>query len=383
MKIRYLILHAYGLGGTIRTVTNQANALAARGHDVEIVSVVRRRDKGRFWVDPRVRRSTLVDQRDGVEADSVPRRVWRKMRGQVVPRGEFAADYFTEKVEKAVIDYVAELDDGILVTTRPALNLISARRASRKVIRVAQEHMSLTAYREPVRRDIARYYGRFDAVQVLTRANQEEYRQLLPGTEVVRIPNAVHAMHSGPSQQENPVVVAVGRLVHQKGFDLLIPAFQQVAAKHPGWQLKIFGSGPKKADLGALIENPQAVKLMGATNKLDEELSKASIYVLSSRFEGLPMAMIEAMTHALPVVSFDCPTGPADVLTDGTDGFLVEPGDVDRLADALDRLISDRDLRTRMGSAAAATAKEYSADAVIPLWEELFAELSSRHSGSA
>ncbi|MFI6481216.1 glycosyltransferase family 4 protein [Nonomuraea sp. NPDC050663] len=383
MKIRYLILHAYGLGGTIRTVTNQANALAARGHDVEIVSVVRRRDKGRFWVDPRVRRSTLVDQRDGVEADSVPRRVWRKMRGQVVPRGEFAADYFTEKVEKAVIDYVAELDEGILVTTRPALNLISARRGSREVIRVAQEHMSLTAYREPVRRDIARYYGRFDAVQVLTRANQEEYRQLLPGTEVVRIPNAVHAMHSGPSQQENPVVVAVGRLVHQKGFDLLIPAFEQVARKHPDWQLKIFGSGPKKADLSALIENPQAIKLMGATNKLDEELSKASIYVLSSRFEGLPMAMIEAMTHALPVVSYDCPTGPADVLTDGSDGFLVEPGDVDRLADALDRLISDRDLRVRMGTAAAATAKEYSADAVIPLWEELFAELSSRHSGSA
>ncbi|MEV0582859.1 glycosyltransferase family 4 protein [Nonomuraea sp. NPDC050310] len=383
MKIRYLLLHAYGLGGTIRTVTNQANAMAARGHEVEVVSVVRRRDEARFKLDPRVRRSALVDQRGGVEPDSLSRRAWRKLRGRVVPRGEFAADWFTERVERAVIDYVSGLRDGILVTTRPALNLISARRGSARVVRVAQEHMSLTAYREPVRQEIAKYYGRLDAVQVLTKANQEEYHGLLPGIRVVRIPNAVHSVDNKHSAQEHRTVVAVGRLVTQKGFDLLIPAFTQAAERHPGWQLRIYGSGARRDQLQALISDPERIRLMGSTGRLDEHLAKSAIYVLSSRFEGLPMAMIEAMTHALPVVSFDCPTGPRDVLTHGVDGLLVPPEDVAGLTAALDLLMGDRELRLRMGAAAAATARAYSTEQVTPLWEELFTELSSRRSGSA
>ncbi|MGP3966035.1 glycosyltransferase family 4 protein, partial [Nonomuraea sp. 3N208] len=163
MKIRYLMLHAYGMGGTIRTIVNQANAMAAAGHEVELVSVVRRRDTPQFTLDPRITITTLVDQRGGRRADSLGRRAWRRVRGKVVPRGEFAADYFTERVEWAAMDYCAKLRDGILVTTRPALNLISARRTPTSVIRVAQEHMNLSAYPDTIRREIARHYGRFDA----------------------------------------------------------------------------------------------------------------------------------------------------------------------------------------------------------------------------
>ncbi|TMZ32303.1 glycosyltransferase, partial [Klebsiella pneumoniae] len=108
----------------------------------------------------------------------------------------------------------------------------------------------------------------------------------------------------------------------------------------------------------------------------DDELAKASFYVLSSRFEGLPMVMIEAMAHALPVVSFDCPTGPADVLTDGTEGFLVPAQDVAGLAHAMGRLMADESLRAKMGTAAVATARNFSEAVVRPQWEELFAELT-------
>ncbi|RCG32391.1 glycosyltransferase family 4 protein [Sphaerisporangium album] len=378
MKIRYMLLHAYGMGGTIRTVVNQANAMACLGHEVEIVSVVRRRDAPQFEIDPRVTLRTLADQRDRVPEDSFGRRAWRRLRGRIVPHGEFAAGYFTEGVERAVMDHVSSLRDGVLVTTRPALNLISARRGHRSVVRVAQEHLSLDAYSDGVRHDIARHYGALDAVAVLTRTNMREFRRLFPRGPVVRIPNAVHAGHARPSRQENPVVVAAGRLVAQKGFDLLIPAFARVARRHPEWRLRVFGTGPKKAALGALIEEHGvggSVELMGRSTRLQDELADASIYALSSRFEGLPMVMIEAMTHALPVVAFDCPTGPADVLTDGTDGLLVPPGDVDGLAAALDRLIGDRDLRCRMGAAAAETAGDYAPEVVMPMWENLFEEL--------
>ncbi|SDI25019.1 Glycosyltransferase involved in cell wall bisynthesis [Sinosporangium album] len=380
MRIRYLLLHAYGMGGTIRTVLNQAAAMAEHGHEVEIVSVVRRREKPHFPFDPRLSVTTLVDQRDGVLTDSVVRKVWRRVRGKVVPLGEFAAEYFTERVEKAVIDYVSALDDGVLVTTRPALNLIAARRGSKHVTRVAQEHMNLSAYREPVRADIFRHYHKLDAVTVLTTSSRDEYRRAVPDTPVVRIPNAVQLpAGTTPSQQENPVVVAAGRLVHQKGFDMLIPAFAHVAERHPQWRLRIFGTGPKRARLKALISEhglDEHVHLMGRTTTLGEELSQASIYALSSRFEGLPMVMIEAMGHALPIVAFDCPTGPADVLSNGKDGVIVPPRDVDAFATALDQLMSDRDRRLRMGAEAAATARNFAPDVVMPVWVKFFDELA-------
>ncbi|WP_182902395.1 glycosyltransferase family 4 protein [Microbispora sp. H10830] len=385
MRIRYMLLHAYGMGGTIRTVVNQANAMATLGHEVEIVSVVRRREEPQFRLNPDVTLTTLVDQRTGVQADSLGRRVWRRLRGKIVPYGEFAAGYFTERVEKAVIDYVTSVDDGVLVTTRPALNLISARRASENVVRVAQEHMNLGTYPGPLREEIVRHYGGFDAVAVLTASDRREYEQALPGTRIVRIPNAVHSVNQTPSRQEHPVVVAAGRLVRQKGFDLLLPAFAQVVKEHPEWRLRVFGTGPRKAALRALIGEhglSAHVTLMGRTNRLDDELARASVYALSSRFEGLPMVMIEAMTHALPIVAFDCPTGPGDVLTDGTDGVLVPCEDVDALAAAMNRLIADRDLRLRMGAAAAVTAREYAPENVMPLWENLFTELLGAKTGS-
>ncbi|MEV5328085.1 glycosyltransferase family 4 protein [Nonomuraea sp. NPDC052634] len=380
MKIRYMLLHAYGMGGTIRTVFNQAGAMAEAGHDVEIISVVRRRDEPQFALDPRVRLATLVDQRDGIATDSLVRKVWRRARGKIVPYGEFAAEYFTERVEGAAIDYVSGLRDGILVTTRPALNLISARRATGGVIRVAQEHMNLASYHEAVREHIGRYYGRFDAIAVLTETSRREYRELVPGTPVVRIPNAVSMDRRKHSDQSNPVVIAVGRLVPQKGFDMLIPAFAAAAAEHPGWKLRIFGTGPSKERLQERIDETgmrDRIKLMGRSNRIHEELAKASIYALSSRIEGLPMAMIEAMGHALPIVAFDCPTGPADVLTPGKDGILVPPRDVDALARSLSQVMGDRDLRLRLGAAAAETAHGYTPEVVMPLWEKLFAALEA------
>ena len=133
MKIRYMLLHAYGMGGTIRTVINQANAMAAAGHEVEIVSVVRRREQAAV-PDRRARPSpALADQREGRPVDSVGRRVWRQDPRQDRARGASSRPpSFTERVERAVIDYVSALNDGILVTTRPALNLISARRTPRR-----------------------------------------------------------------------------------------------------------------------------------------------------------------------------------------------------------------------------------------------------------
>jgi glycosyltransferase involved in cell wall biosynthesis len=390
MRIRYLLLHAYGTGGTIRTVFNQANSMRAAGHDVELISVLRRRDEPRFPMDPRIPITTLVDERDVTTSDrhQAPLTRYRASRRvrqshkppQHIPQGEFGIQYFNEYVEKAIVRCVRRAHGGVLVSTRPALNILAAQYAPSDVTLVAQDHMNLRAYKKDVRAAITRHYTRFDAVSVLTDSDREEYERILPGTRIVRIPNAVHAVRQRHTTYAKHVAVAAGRLFWQKGFDLLIPAFKQAVAEHPDWQLRIYGSGERHDELRALIDEHHLynhVLLMGHTTKLDEELAKASLYVLSSRFEGLPMVMIEAMTHGLPVVSFDCPTGPAEVITDGKEGLLVPAEDVDALAEAMRELMADEGLRADMGAAAALTARSYAPEAVHPQWEQLFTELDT------
>ncbi|GAB2837329.1 glycosyltransferase family 4 protein [Streptomyces daliensis] len=404
MKIRYLLLHAYGTGGTIRTVFNQAGSMAAAGHDVEIVSVLRRGTTPRFPLDPRVTITTLVDDRKNGDRERTPepggpsrnsgtrrpgtRRSERlaSRAARYVPHGEFGIRYFDRYVEREVIRYLKGLRDGILVPTRPGLNILTARFAPEGVTLVAQEHMNLSVHRSDVRAAIARYYRRFHAIAVLTRSDQEDYERLLPGARIVRIPNAVHTEARQHTTYASHVAAAAGRLFAQKGFDLLIPAFGKAAEAYPDWELRIFGTGEKQEELRALINEHHLynhVFLMGHSTTLDAELSKASFYVLSSRFEGLPMVMIEAMSLALPVVAYDCPTGPAEVITDGKEGLLVPPEDIEALAEAMGQLMNDEGLRADMGAAALQTARAYAPEAVHPRWERLFTELCAPASASA
>ncbi|WP_059008620.1 glycosyltransferase family 4 protein [Streptomyces specialis] len=385
MRIRYLLLHAYGMGGTIRTVLTQANTMAAAGHDVEVVSVVRRAGEPPLAVDPRGRLSDIADLRGHAAAPGPAGRLraWRERRRaarppRYVPGSEPGHKAINRAVERAVIGYLRGLRDGILVTTRPALNILAAEFATGGVLRVGQEHMNLGTHRPDLRAAIARWYPHLDAVAVLTGRDRDDYLRLAPGTRVVRIPNAVHSLDQKPSTCANKIAVAAGRLRPQKGFDLLIPAFGQAVEAYPDWQLRIFGTGNKQPRLRRLIEEHHLynhVFLMGRTDEMDEELAKASMYVLSSRYEGLPMVMIEAMAHGLPVVSFDCPTGPSDVITDGKEGLLVPPGDVDGLAAAMRRLMGDEALRAEMGDAALATVQAYGPEAIRERWTELFEAL--------
>jgi glycosyltransferase involved in cell wall biosynthesis len=393
--IRYLLLHAYGRGGTVRTVMNQANSLVVAGWTVEIVSALRRRDDIRFPLDPRVRVSTVVDMRESAHTPPsglVAR--WRdRRRGELleaparyIPEGESGYRSFNRYVEDRLVAYLRSLTDGVLVTTRPALNLLAAEHATGGVVRVAQEHMNLGTHKPDVQQRIRETYPRFAAVAVLTERDRDEYAELLPGTRIVRIPNAVRSLDQIPAAPASKIAVAAGRLFPQKGFDLLIRAWAKLVETYPDWQLRIYGSGEKKSELRDLIEEHHLynhVFLMGHTDRLDDELAKASFYVLSSRFEGLPMVMIEAMSHALPVVSFDCPTGPADVLTHGVDGLLVAPEDPDALADAMAALMADEVLRADMGVAAILTAASYGPDSVHHRWESLFLSLHRQRHGIA
>jgi len=202
---------------------------------------------------------------------------------------------------------------------------------------------------------------------------------------VVRIPNSVSPLTGGPADPSRKVVVAAGRLTRQKGFDLLIPAFEQVVRRHPDWTLRIYGSGPHRQRLRRMILERglyNNVLLMGRAQRMGDELAKGSIYVLSSRFEVFAMVIIEAMSKGLAVVAFDCPRGPSDLITHGEDGLLVPNGDVDALARGLLQVVEDEGARRRLGAAAVHTAGRYGAEVVGRQWDEFLQDLLDERSPS-
>ncbi len=182
------------------------------------------------------------------------------------------------------------------------------------------------------------------------------------------------------STQENKRVIAVGRYVYQKGFDLLLQAWSVVEKEHPDWQLAIFGDGDRVPYERILVElgiDKNRCHLNGPSKDIQKEYADSSLFVLSSRFEGFGMVIVEAMACGLPVVSFACPCGPKDIVTNEKDGFLVETGNVNALADSLSILIEDEALRKTMAHNAQKNVSRFDIDLIARQWRSLFEDIAS------
>ncbi|WP_240809233.1 glycosyltransferase family 4 protein [Microbispora catharanthi] len=384
-EIRILLLHANGMGGTIRTVFNLAGYLA-RTHDVEIVSVVREREEPFLPVPPGVR-VRYLDNR-------LPRRkgLLSRFPSRLVPKDEAAYHWFTLRTDLKLVRYIRSRRRGVLIGTRPGLNLIAARFAPPEIITVAQEHGNLSSHQPLVRKQIIRRYARHDAVVTLTQADLRAYersfekaRKDLPAV-LAQVPNATPRLNGGVSPVTAKTVVTVGRLTWGKGYDLLIRAWAHVAARHPDWTLRIYGGGPRQEKLQASIDKrglSERVFLEGPVEDVGAVLADASMFVLSSRHEGMPMVILEAMSKGVPVVSYDCPTGPKEMITHGHDGLLVKPEKIHAMADAICTLIEDEDLRRQMGANALKTAARHDLDVIGARWEDLLSGLVDRRRGHA
>ncbi|MDX3231570.1 glycosyltransferase family 4 protein [Streptomyces sp. ME19-01-6] len=381
MHISFLIHNAYGIGGTIRTTYNLARTLGEQ-HDVEIVSVFRHRDVPIFDPGPNVRLSHLVDIRkksptyEGADPDHArPARVF--------PRSEGRYKQYSRLTDRRIAEHLGRLDADVVVGTRPGLNVHIAREARRGPVRVGQEHLTLSTHSKALKRTLRGVYPRLDAVTTVTQADAETYRgqMRLPGVRLEAVPNSVPEPGLEPADGAGKWVVAAGRLAPVKRYDLLIRAFEKVSAARPDWRLRIYGGGDQRTKLRALIDELglyNHIYLMGPANPLDPEWAKGSIAAVTSSMESFGMTIVEAMRCGLPVVSTDCPHGPAEIIDDGVDGRLVPTGDVDAIAAALLDLINDDELRQRMGHEALKRSARFDPSQVAGRYESLFTDLVAR-----
>lgn len=215
-------------------------------------------------------------------------------------------------------------------------------------------------------------FAKAHRVIALTGDAHQDYLKI--NSPSVHIPNAVALPASHGAKMDKKKLLAVGRLVYQKGFDTLLPVWKEVVATYPDWQLEIVGDGEDEQMLKAMAEKlgiTKSVIFFGQSNNIQERYIDASGFILSSRYEGFCLVMIEAMAHGLPCVSFDCESGPNEVIENGVNGYLVEDQNVAELADRIKRYIalSDEEKQS-MSLQAKETSLRYSPEIIIDRWKK-------------
>ncbi|WP_020155854.1 glycosyltransferase family 4 protein [Caldibacillus debilis] len=388
MKITFLIYNVFGMGGTVRTVTNTANFLVDRGYDVEIISVRKTSKKPLFYINEKVKIKYLIDaRRPSKNTPPLPlykkiiKKILTKIPSILIDKSEDLYHMFNLFSDIKILFAIKSVKNGILVTTIPSFNILSVKYGNENVIKIGQEHKQFSIYSKNLQNKIKKYYSKLDAITCLSDNETNEYKHLFGNgsVKIVKIENAT-IIPEYFSNHTNKVIISAGRFVHEKGFDLLIEAFSKVVQKHPEWKLKIFGQGVERSNLLKLIHKydlANNVLILPKTDNLLKEMAKASIYVLSSRNESFGMVIVEAMSVGLPCVCFAC-SGPKEIIEDKKDGILVPVGDTNALANEINRLIENKELRMSLGMAARKSVQRYSFEMISQKWDNLIRELKNK-----
>lgn len=362
-----LVIYSLGRGGAQRILTELANHWTSAGHDVALVT---------FAPDP----PSIYSLNREIQRIRLPAAGTSASPLQAVFR-----NISTVRMLRSA--FRAQRPDVILsfMTRANVLTLLAASGLdSRKII--SERVDPRKAPIPPAWRLLRRLsYALADLIVVQTESVRSSRASVSPAWHCAVIPNplsrsfekecraAIDLRSNLGLPADARIAIGIGRLMPQKGFDLLIRAFAACHADHDRWHLVIVGEGKEMEGLRRLSQEcgiAARTHLTGLAQSPREFLQQADLFVLSSRYEGFPNTLLEAMSCGLAVLSFACPSGPEEIIHDGTDGILVENGDVTELSKALDELMTDDAKRSMLGKNAQRNVQRYSPAVVLPLWDK-------------
>ncbi|MCA5004124.1 glycosyltransferase family 4 protein [Sphingobacterium bovistauri] len=373
MRILYTILGTFNSGGMERVLANKANYLARLGYEVIIITTDQKNRKPYFDMDESIQHIDLgINYTDDISKNIFSRTV-SYLRKRYLHKARIGAvlNQFRPSITISMFDndvaFITDIKDGSKKIVEIHFSRFKRLQYNRSGI-----WKVINSYRSKMDSNIVKKFDRF---VVLTEEDKGYWGKL---SNIQVIPNANSFESNEQSILENKQVMAVGRFDYQKGFDELIEIWAKVAETFPEWKLNIYGQGPLRDQYQALIN------LLGLSDKVflnqpqkDIKLIylEHSVLAMTSRYEGLPMVLLEGQVCGLPMVSYACKCGPSDIIRDGVNGYLVEEEDKNAFAQKLIAVMQDKSLRQSMGRSSYNNSKNFEVEKIMQKWITLFDEI--------
>ena len=378
MKIVYIIDSLALKGGAERIITEKMNYLATiYNYDVSVITYYQFHEPNTYPLSCKVKQINLSIPFYQQYRYSYPKRLWLKwgFYRQLQIELQQTVNSINPNILIGVGYTLADVVCSIKCQAAKIIESHEARIYTKSPLLKKRTSFIYTIYLKLNRKKYLKTVEKkADAIVTLTKGDAQEWKN---AKRVIIIPNFSIMPISNLSNCESKRVIAIGRLEWQKGYDKLIDIWKLVSPTHSDWQLDIYGEGSLEADLKKRINEAGLINVTihPFTHNISQEYAKSSIQVLTSRFEGFSLVLLEAMRHGLPCVTFDCPFGPKELIDDNKCGYVIENDNINQFAERLNYLIDNQQVRKRFAKEALMKSRKYNVDNIMNLWKELFNSL--------
>ncbi|MCW0952941.1 glycosyltransferase [Weissella ceti] len=364
-KVVFFVYNIHGIGGTVRTIVNQANFLVSKGFTVDIVSLRFANKVTKFDIDPRI---NLIDLfTDGKDKKNE----FFETPSEVFDATEPLFDRVNKQIDNALIEAIESYEDAFLVSTIPSISFALSDYAHENAITIAQEHSEIKSFEADVIEKMREKYNKLNYIITLNEASRAELQRMVGVSkeQTLAIPNGIQ-VSKYTSTNKNKTMLTIGRLSEEKGFDRIPEIFSLISDEYPDWEVRIHGVGSEKEVIQSEINKyylGDKVHIFPSTQKPDRDMAEGSIYLVPSRFESFGLTIIEALSAGLVPIAYKT-QGSDFLIKDGYNGLLFEQDDVEGFAAGLSDLISNPEKRQELVRNGQATVNEYSMNTIGEKW---------------